>query len=230
VLHEVGHGAGDALGGHAYAETNAFAGWRTKLDADTWSQGLWGNDATLTARARTRAGGRRVVESRAARIFLAQQIGGNGLLPPPDWDPDEYEKAILAQYGDQKLVKYNRELVPKKDLSSSYEFSGTDNYGTDGNVYVWLTRGDSAFSSYTQRAHAAKVSWYSLAAPHEWFAEQYTHYYRLGKSGEGLDPATRTKLDEIDVMTPPAAPAPAVGAPAPSPTDNDTRHRLPFPW
>jgi hypothetical protein len=43
------------------------------------------------------------------------------------------------------------------------------------------------------------VSWYSVSSPLEWFAEQYTHYYRTEKTGGGLiDAATKSLLDGLD--------------------------------
>jgi Holliday junction resolvase RusA-like endonuclease len=50
-------------------------------------------------------------------------------------------------------------------------------------------------------AYNNKVSWYSVSSPLEWFAEQYTHYYRTEKTGGGLiDNATKTLLDRLDTQ------------------------------
>ena len=166
--------------------------------------------------------------AKEARHYLANQINNGAGMLPGDWDDiDAYEAAIDAQYGDQKLAKYYKAVSSKKDASGAYLFGGTENYGADGNVYVFLTRGSSDFTSYTQQAHQQKVSWYSLSSPHEWFAEQYAHYYRLGKTGEGLEAGTKAKLDELDNQTPADnAPAPA----GPAGPDDDGESRLPFPW
>jgi hypothetical protein len=51
-------------------------------------------------------------------------------------------------------------------------------------------------------AYNNRVSWYSVSSPLEWFAEQYTHYYRTEKTGGGLiDGATKTLLDRLDTQS-----------------------------
>jgi hypothetical protein len=245
ILHEVGHDVGGKLGGHAWAEKLPYVDWKTSMTTDAWSKGLWGNDAQLTARATQRAGaGGRVVPADQARHYLANNLTGAALLPA-GWDIDKYEAAILAQYGDQKLTQYYVKWHADSEKDDSYTFAGTDNYGSDDRVYVYLSRGGAQLASYKQKAHQEKVSWYSLASPHEWFAEQYAHYYRTGKAGTGLDPVVKTKLDELDLQSPENPPKAAAAPAAPgggaahseggqseaSPTGHDDdRHRLPFPW
>lgn len=238
ALHEVGHAVGGRMGGHAWAESHPFVDWHTGLDADAWSKKLWGDDAALTARAQNKAGGDKVLPARDARIYLATWIGGIGTLPA-HWTTDEVEDAVLQQYADQPLTKYWKQRELEHDAGKSYKFPGTENYGTDGRVYVWLSRNDSGFSSYTEAAHQQKVSWYSLSSPHEWFAEQYAHYYRHDKHGDGLDPGTKTKLDELDTQQPSdhelmkpgdGGDAETEAAGAGAGADDLTGRRLPFPW
>lgn len=234
ALHEVGHAVGDSLGGHKWAHSYPFVDWQTNLTVDAWSKGLWGNDVALTVRAKHKADGDKAISSADARHFLANELLGNGTVPPGWEDPDKYKSAILKQYGDQPLATYFKKCEASDDKDDWYKFSGTQNYGTDGRVYVYLSRGKNGYSSYNQQAHKQMVSWYSLSSPHEWFAEQYAHYYRLGKTGEGLEGGVAKKLAELDTQQPPPQPdAPAAGA-APS-EDYDlegegTEHRVPFPW
>jgi hypothetical protein len=238
ALHEVGHAVGGRLGGHDWADKHPFVDWRTKLEADAWSKKLWGDDATLTARATRKADGGKVLQASDARIYMATSISGAATLPAR-WTADEVEEALVQQYADQPLTKYWQEHELVNDASKTYKFTGNANYGSDGRVYVWLSRGDSGFSSYTQEAHKKKVSWYSLASPHEWFAEQYAHYYRGSKLGAGLDAGTKTKLDELDKQTPadhellkPGDGGDGAVEDAAGARDDDemTGRRLPFPW
>lgn len=228
ALHEVGHAVGGTLGGHAWAEKHPFVDWKTNMTVDAWSKGLWGDDAALSARAR-RTAGDDAINSSTARNYLAQELIGNGTLPP-DQDSDSYTAKIIKQYGDQPLTKYFQKQEGA-DVSKMYLFNGHDNYGRDGRVYVYLSRGGSNYSSYRQPAHENKVSWYSLSSPHEWFAEQYAHYYRNGKSEAGLDAGTFKKLGELDTQQPAAAaPTPAPTSPGVDLDGEGENHRLPFPW
>jgi hypothetical protein len=230
ALHEVGHAVGDSLGGHAWARTYAGAGWQTNMNVDAWSKGLWGNDAALTVRAKHRADDGKAVASQSARNYLANDLLGNATVPP-GWDREEqYKAAILKQYSDQPLASYYKKCQADDD-DDWYKFSDTQNFGTDGRVYVYLSRGANGYSSYNQQAHKQKVSWYSLSSPHEWFAEQYAHYYRLGKTGEGLEGGVAKKLAELDTQQPPALQAaPAAAGPGEDSEGEGTEHRVPFPW
>jgi hypothetical protein len=137
---------------------------------------------------------------------------------------------------DQKLTRYWH-AQEGKDVDQAYLFSSHDNYGNDGNVYVYLSGGNSHFSTYKQQAHEHKVSWYSLSSPHEWFAEQYAHYYRLKRTGEGLEPGTKAKLDELDQAKPtddalmsPDDAAAAAGDAGDADAAGPGSRRVPFPW
>lgn len=231
ALHEVGHAVGGTLGGHAWAEKHPFVDWKTNMPVDAWSKGLWGDDATLGKRARQKAGDD-AIAAHEARMYMAQDIIGNAVLPPSVKNEDTFEERLVAQYGDQPLTKYWQQST-KSTASELYKFTGTQNYGHDGRVYVYLSRGSSGYSSYKQHAHQQKVSWYSLSSPHEWFAEQYAHYYQSGKSGDGLDSGTKTKLTELDGQAPAASaaqPPAATGPGVDEDGEHETQHRLPFPW
>jgi hypothetical protein len=236
ALHEVGHAVGDSLGGHAWARTYPGADWQTNMNVEAWSKGLWGNDAALTVRAKHRADdGSKAIASQSARNFLANELLGNGTVPPGWRDADHYKAAVLKQYGDQPLATYFKKC-DGQGKDSWYQFGDTQNYGTDGRVYVYLSRGGNEYSSYTQHAHKQMVSWYSLSSPHEWFAEQYAHYYRLGKTGQGLEGGVAKKLAELDTQQPPAQQAPAANAGPGEDSGEDSaseggaEHRVPFPW
>lgn len=111
-----------------------------------------------------------------------------------------------------------------------YKFSGTENFGGDGRVYVYCSRGKNGYSSYKQEAFKQKVSWYSMSSPHEWFAEQYAHYYRLGKTGEGLESGVAKKLSELDAQQPAQPAQPAKGTPGEDSEGEGSEGRVPFPW
>lgn len=234
ALHEVGHAVGDRLGGHDWASSYPYVDWQTQLTSDAWSKGLWGNDTSLSVRAKHRAKNGQVIASADARQFLANGLLGNKTLPKgwEDEDDDTFLEALDKQYGDQPLVKVYKNWQKQTKKEDWYKFSATDNFGSDGRVYVYLTRNNRGFSSYTQQAFKQKVSWYSMASPHEWFAEQYAHYYRTGKTGEGLETGVAKKLAELDVQTPTEpAQAPASAGPSSDSEGGDSgERRVPFPW
>ena len=194
VLHEVGHGVGDQLGGNAWARSHAFVDWQTTMDPDAWSAQLWGDDDALTAAARIKLPVDDMPSSRDVRMYLATSLRGDPVRPA-GWDRIRLEALIDMAYADQKLTKYWKWAMGDRD--GSFKFAGTGNYGRDDRVYVWLSRGGSGLASYTQAAHKDKVSWYSLSSPNEWFAEQYVAYYHHEPRGTGLDAGARTKLDEL---------------------------------
>jgi hypothetical protein len=245
VLHEVGHGVGDQLGGNAWARSHPFVDWQTGMDADAWSAPLWGDDDALTAAARVKFPVEGMPSSRDVRVYLATSLRGDPVRPP-GWDRTRIEALVDNCYADQKLTKYWKWAMGDRD--GSFKFAGTGNYGHDDRVYVWLSRGGSGLASYTQAAHKDKVSWYSLSSPNEWFAEQYVAYYHHEPRGTGLDAGAKTKLDELHRTAAPtddpgellrpdfggeaagataATDDRATAAPAARPPSSD---RVPMPW
>jgi hypothetical protein len=71
-----------------------------------------------------------------------------------------------------------------------------------------------------------------MSSPYEWFAEQYAHYYRLTPHGQGLDPGTKKKLDELngEKFEDPDATMKVDLDAAPSGGDGKANDRQPFPW
>lgn len=246
VLHEVGHGVGDALGGHAWARSHPFVGWQTGMDPDAWSAALWGDDDALTEASRIKVPAEDLPASRDVRIYMATSLRGAAVLPP-GWDKLRMEGLIGLCYADQPLTRYWKAALMDRD--NSFKFAGSQNYGQDGRVYVWLSRGNSGLASYTQAAHKSKVSWYSLASPNEWFAEEYVAYYHNQPRGTGLDAGTRAKLDELharrapvqdsEIMKPDSLEGQAAGASASGgdadraaapATSRPRADRVPLPW
>ena len=163
-----------------------------------------------------------------ARHYLADDLHKAPKLPAGFTSTDQVEAAIADHYGDQKLTRY-WQAQQGQDIEQAYLFSGTANYGNDSRVYVYLSRNHSQFSSYNQQAHQHKVSWYSLSSPHEWFAEQYAHYYRTQRIGNGLEPGVKAKLDELDQAKPTDDTLMKPGEDDAA-GDGPEQRRVPFPW
>ena len=80
-------------------------------------------------------------------------------------------------------------------------------------------------------AYRKRISDYSTSSPKEWFAEQYAHYYRLHRTGDGLEADTKAKLEELHGQRwedPDGLMKPDFDAPAGD--SEDAGDRLPFPW
>jgi hypothetical protein len=234
VLHEVGHGVGDSLGGNAWARSHPFVDWQTSMDPDTWSAQLWGDDDALTAASRVTFPIDDLPTSRDVRLYIAGDLVGRSVLPE-GWAKDRFEMLVQQSYKDQPLYRYWTKSGKKPD--ESFMFSGTSNYGHDDRVYVWLSRGGSGLASYTKAAHRAKVSWYSLSSPNEWFAEQYVAYYHHQPRGNGLDAGAKAKLDDIHqqkaTIDDPGSLAPfdnAAAADGGAAAPGVASDRMPLPW
>ena len=190
MLHEIGHGVGEATDGNQFAKKHGD--WKGNLGWDAWSKHLF--DDTAAKNALPKPAPKKVLSTSDARRFLATEIAGGAYLPK-GWTRDKVVDFVNAHYKDEKLAKYWTKV---KSGTEAY-YAGADNYDGD-RAYVWLARGGLNYTSYKKEIAEKKVSWYSLSSTVEWFAEQYANYYRTGKSGAGADADTKKKLDAIDKM------------------------------
>lgn len=190
MLHEIGHGVGSKTDGNTFAQTHGD--WKGGMAIDAWSKHLF-DDAAAT-KALPTPPPKKVLAAADARAFLAAEVGGGAALPA-GWTRPAVVAFINAHYANEKLTKYWTKVK-----------GGTEAYYVDANnhdgdrTYVWLQRGGLGYSSYKKEISDNKVSWYSLSSTVEWFAEQYTNYYRTNKTGAGADATTKAKLDAIDKM------------------------------
>ncbi len=190
MLHEIGHGVGDATDGYEFARKHGD--WKGKQSWDAWSKHLFDDDAAEKALPKPRP--KPVLAPDDARHFLAKEIAGKSFLPPK-WKRADVVSFINKHYKAEKLVKYWDNVKTDKP---AYEVDANNHAGS--RTYVWLERAGLEYPSYKKEIADNKVSSYSLSSTVEWFAEQYTRYYQTGKSGAGLDAATKKKLDAIDKM------------------------------
>lgn len=214
ALHEIGHAVGQNIEGNEWARTTGPAGWNGYLNADDaanltpLSTQAW--DASLSTPAST---GEKALSAADARAALRGKTATGAFKLPAGWSAEDVEASLWDQHSEQpffKLVMYNH---PRADDAYTSPIEHGDK------MFVWLSRW-GRYARYEKKAHDEKVSWYSLSSPNEWFAEQYSQYYRTGKSGAGLDPATKTFLDALDSKpyvapgTAGATPGAADGTPA----------------
>lgn len=206
ILHEVGHGVGARLDGgrgNSYAEDSAsWPGFNVKMDFDTWANALWVSGATGTGTEPTVHKNARLDESHA-KDFLKTEISSGKGKYSPGWtsNPPRADMAAYVKwrYSSVPLAKWWDYLVERGlDKGSSYAWDEDSARVRDGWVYAYLTRGGCKWSKFKADAWNKKVSWYSLSSPKEWFAEQYTHFYRTEKSGSGIDAATLALLQDLD--------------------------------
>ncbi len=235
VLHEVGHGVGQELDGNAWTMSHPFVGWQTGTSEDDWSKGLWGSDGDLKQRVWEQLGDQAdVLDASEARKYMAHRIAGKPyqVTTPGFRKVQDVDAFIRKHYADQKLTKYWDRVMRGEDRKGLYKFAGDANIGEDDRVYVFLTRASESLCSYNAEAHRQRVSSYSMSSPYEWFAEQYAHYHRLNRSGDGLDAVTKQKLDELHTakyLDPDAIMKPDFDA-APSGGAGNHHDRPPFPW
>jgi hypothetical protein len=200
ALHEVGHGVGDRMGGHAYAaDPGHYPGW-TPVDEDDWGEGLWSHptgkgDDSVPAAAR-------LIPNQARAMMLLDIKYGAGSYQLPGASYGDIVKWVKSRYSNVPLFKWWQHLVEHgKSKGDAYRFADHDARVRGPWTYAYLTRaGDKGpYMKLKTPAYENRVSWYSMSSPFEWFAEQYAHYYRTEKTGGGLiDPATRKFLDKLD--------------------------------
>jgi hypothetical protein len=189
MLHEIGHGVGDATDGYEFARKHGE--WKGKQSWNEWSKHLFDDDAARDALPKH---AKKVLAPADARHFLSKEIAGGSFLPAK-WKRADVVSFINTHYKAEKLVKYWDNV---RTGTPAYEVDANNHAGS--RTYVWLERAGLEYTSYKKEIADNKVSLYSLSSTVEWFAEQYSNYYRTGKSGAGADAATKKKLDAIDKM------------------------------
>ena len=202
ALHEVGHGVGQRMGGDDYAlNASSYPQW-TALSPEAWADELWINGQTSGAAPAGLSGDAALGEDDAKDFLLTEIRDGAGTWSK--WNNSASRVQILqyvaAVYGTQPLYAMWNELfvnmVAKDNFYSVNNPARTQGSWTYGIFTRWH---DNNYAKLSSTAFANKVSWYSVSSPKEWFAEQYTHYYRTEKTGGGLiDGATMTLLNRID--------------------------------
>ncbi|HEY0482769.1 MAG TPA: DUF4157 domain-containing protein [Kofleriaceae bacterium] len=207
ALHEVGHGVGDRMGGNAYAQNPAsYPGW-TPLTPDQWGADLWtaptgpvDNSVPKTAQ---------LDDGNARKMFLHEIQNGAGTYKyDPGWFKSapsnaDLQKWVKSRYANVPLYKWWDYLVVQgNSKDNSYNWNAPDARIRADWTYGYLTRAGNPFIKLKTEAFNNRVSWYGVSSPLEWFAEQYTHYYRTEKTGGGLiDPATKSLLDSLDTKS-----------------------------
>jgi hypothetical protein len=207
ILHEVGHGVGARLDGgrgDKYAENSGnFPGF-TKIGFDELANALWVSGATGAGAEPAVHKDAKLDDAHAKDFFKTELTGGKGSYSPgwgsspPRADMAAYCKWRYASVPLQKFWDFYVERGHPKDPSYAWDEEGARIPAGSGWVYGWLERGGMGWTKYKKAAWDAKVSWYSLSSPKEWFAEQYTHFYRTEKTGSGIDATTLTLLQDLD--------------------------------
>jgi hypothetical protein len=209
ILHEVGHGVGAKMGGDAYAlNPSSYPGFHA-IGASAWADEMWAaptgtGDTSVSENARK-------IDDAHAKAFMIGELtnGENSYTYNPGWfhsNPTRADVAkwISTRYSNVPLQKWWKHIVLDKtqtaDDSYSWDDAGVRVKGDK--VYGILTRADPSpgrYMKWNTEAFNKKVSWYGQSSPLEWWAEQYSHYYRTEKTGGGLiDDTTKAMLDRLD--------------------------------
>ncbi len=204
ATHEVGHAVANKVGGDAWSTTrNAFA----PLAHDAWSQALFNDaavDKELAAKKASKAVAN-VMSAADARNYLVGKITGNA-APPAKWSEPDADAFLTAHLSAQPLYQY---WAAKKSWGDTYQLPATNIVG--GKAYAYLTRFNNQTCTYNAATYQNKVSWYSVSSPAEWFAENYSHYYRMQKNHPEAD--AKKYFDDLDTKF--SATSPNGGMPAP---------------
>ncbi len=191
ALHEIGHAVGQNIEGNTWAATTGPAQF-TKYPNTGGSLTTLCNDMWDPALVSEPTGGAPKLAIADAKAVLREQSTTGAMTPPAGFTDDTLFNELNAQYGNQPFLKLVFDNLPEGE--NAY----TAPVHKDPWTYAFLSRWGGAYAKYAKAAHDGKVSMYSLSSPNEWFAEQYSQYYRTGKAGTGLDPATKTFLDALD--------------------------------
>jgi hypothetical protein len=207
ILHEVGHGVGDQLDGgrgNAYAENPASFPGFTKISLNEVADALWVSGTTGSGAEPAVAANAKLDESHAKDFFKTEIANGKGSYSP-GWtnnptraDMATYCKWRYAATPLQKFWDFFVERGHAKDSSYAWDEEAARIPAGSNWVYGYLQRGGMQWTKYKKAAWDQKVSWYSLSSPKEWFAEQYTHFYRTEKTGPGIDATTLALLKDLD--------------------------------
>jgi hypothetical protein len=206
VLHEVGHGVGQRMGGNAYAQNPASYPSFTPLAPNAWADELW---AAPTGVGDTSVGKSAKLDDAAAKRMMIHEIqnGAGTYTHDAGWNHSnpsnaDMRKWVESRYSNVPLQKWWKHLaIDAADKHGAYAWDKPDARIRADWTYAYLTRAGQPFIKLKTEAFNNKVSWYSVSSPLEWFAEQYTHYYRTEKTGGGLiDNATKSLLDTLDTQ------------------------------
>jgi Domain of unknown function (DUF4157) len=203
LLHEVGHGVGAHTDGNEWART--WGDWK-KHGMDEWSQKLF-DDSAVQPAYHSLLGSAATMPPWQARLWMASAVAGRtpdvavtfGLLGTRLWTKADVATFVKTNYGGQPLTKYFLRVMQGLGPENAYRVS-SDNVGTDGRYYAYISRWEDSHCSYAPKVATSPVSPYSLSSYKEWFAEQYTEYYRTGKAAGSQPPSVKQKLDELDAM------------------------------
>lgn len=204
ALHEVGHGVGDRMGGNTYAQNPAsYPGW-TPVTANQWAGDLWTAPSGPVDKSVPKTA--QLDDSHAREMFIHEiQNGAGSYKYDPGWFKSapsnaDLQKWVKSRYANVPLYKWWDYLVVQgNSKDNSYNWNAPDARVRADWTYGYLTRAGNPFIKLKTAAYNSRVSWYSVSSPLEWFAEQYTHYYRTEKTGGGLiDAATKSLLDGLD--------------------------------
>jgi hypothetical protein len=210
MLHEVGHGVGAHSDGDEWAMK--WGDWK-QHDVEAWSRQLFHDAAAQAIATQLELSGtyarQDILPPVSARRWMAQKIAGqapdavftNAVLAFTGvkiWSEQEIREFIPRHYAAERLTRYFlRWVAGGHDPAQAYKVDA-DNLGADGRYYAYLSRWDRSFSSYDAKVYSAKVSSYSLSSYKEWFAEQYTEYFRTSRVGGTLPSPVKDKLVELD--------------------------------
>lgn len=206
ILHEVGHGVGariDGGKGNAYAENpSSWPAFHVNMSLGDWANELWVSGARGSGSEPSVDSDAKLDESHAKDFFKTELTQGKGSYDP-GWgsspsrsDMATYVKWRYADVPLQKWWNYFVELGNPK--GSSYAWDNESARIRNGWCYSYLSRGGSGWTKFKDHTWYKKVSWYGISSPKEWFAEQYTHYYRTEKTGSGMDSATLALMKDLD--------------------------------
>jgi hypothetical protein len=211
ILHEVGHGVGNQLDGgrgDKYAEDSGSWPGFHKITANELANGLWVSGTSPVGAEPTGLHRNAKLDEEHAKAFFRTELASGRNSYSLGWataDPprDHMARYCTWKYGNTPLYKFWDFFVvrghPKAD---SYRWDEDDARIPPGSdwCYAFLSRGGMGWTKFKAEAWRKKVSYYSMSSPKEWFAEQYTHFYRTGKSGSGLDADTCTLLKDLDKL------------------------------
>jgi hypothetical protein len=193
ATHEVGHAVSNAVGGDAWSTTrNGF----TKVALDAWSKALFDDATVETAMQAALTSGKLAktdaIKPALVRTYLANQVEGKTVLPPGV--PEAKVVDFVAKYcATQPLSIYQGQLK-KAGPGNDYQLPASNVVG--GKAYAFLSRFGDSTCTYHEDTYKNRISWYSVSSPAEWFAENYSHYYRM--EGKHPEKDVKTYFDGLD--------------------------------
>ena len=188
VLHEIGHGVGDRVEGNHWAETNAYTQF-TKKSANDWASDLWSGEFF---RGIGDFFGTTDYSQDDVRKYMLDDIAGKTPAAPHGTLP-KFLSYIDSNFSGQALYKAWKKAQGNAERYKNPWFVGDK-------CYAYLSRYGS-FTVYNKKAWDARVSDYAMSSPAEFFAEQYTEYYRPCISAGNQADADKAKGSTIREAT-----------------------------